>query len=737
MPLIYILYQAGMATQQINLPPKLRVFAQKSRYKVAYGGRGGAKSWSIAQLLVTMAASRPLRILCAREFQVSIGESVHKLISDQIERLGLSYLFDVGKIKITSVCGSEFIFAGIRNNPTKIKSTEGVDICWLEEADNISQTSWEVLIPTIRKHGSEIWVSFNPKDDSDPTFQRFIVHPPPDAAVVKINWDDNPWFPEELRKEKDYLYSVDPEAAAHVWGGECRTNSDAQVLKGKCIVEGFEPELLWNGPYYGADWGFSVDPTAAVKCWIFDGVLYVEEEAYGVGVEIDHLPRLFDSVSGMREHVCRADNARPETISYMQRNGYPRMIAVEKWGGCVEDSVETLRSFRQIVIHPRCKHMEQESRLWSYKTDRVTGDILPVLAGGNDHCIAHGEIIDTLRGKVEIQNVTTNDFVLTRNGYRRVLFSGCTGINQPLIEIKTATKRLLCTSEHLVFVIGRGFVKADTIRYNDRLILLKDGGNKSWSKHLTTMAKSLEDTLKATGVLMRYISRNPLLKEAITFIGEYGKIISEQYQKAFTSIISTETHQTTAFQTLSALVRTITYRITGEIPQKKQSRKEKPISIISGILQRLGTHRLKASRSTGKSALLHIRALFQQKKNAFIVNQNSLQKRLGIKTYFVATNANQHIDELLALMTSLKNALNAAMNLPQTSIRKIALAEESVVLVRQAEQEANVYDLTIDKDHEFFANGILVHNCVDALRYAINPIVRRREAHSEVFEGFM
>jgi phage terminase large subunit len=334
-----------------------------------------------------MAASTPLRILCAREFQVSIGESVHKLISDQISRLGLGYLYDVGKAKITSACGSEFIFAGIRNNPTKIKSTEGVDICWLEEADNISQTSWEVLIPTIRKRGSEIWVSFNPKDEIDPTYQRFIVNPPPDATVLKINWDDNPWFPEELRKEKDYLYSVDPEAAEHVWGGDVRRNSDAQVLKGKCVVEGFEPEILWNGPYYGVDWGFSVDPTAMVKCWVFDGILYIEEEAYGIGIEIDHLPAFFESVSGSKSHVCRADNARPETISYMQRNGYPRMVAVDKWGGCVEDSVEMLRSFRQIVIHPRCTHFAIEARLWSYKTDRVTGDVLPVLASGHDHLI--------------------------------------------------------------------------------------------------------------------------------------------------------------------------------------------------------------------------------------------------------------------------------------------------------------------------------------------------------------
>jgi phage terminase large subunit len=153
--------------------------------------------------------------------------------------------------------GSEFIFAGIRKDIEKVKSTEGIDICWVEEAEKVSKRSWEVLIPTIRKDGSEIWVTFNPDEETDPTYQRFVVNPPPDAEVVEINWRDNPWFPEVLRKEKDYLFKVDPEAAEHVWEGKCNTRSDAQIFAGKYIIEEFTPEN-WHGPYYGLDFGFAL-----------------------------------------------------------------------------------------------------------------------------------------------------------------------------------------------------------------------------------------------------------------------------------------------------------------------------------------------------------------------------------------------------------------------------------------------------------------------------------------------
>lgn len=371
---------------RLEIPEKMGFLLEPHRYKCAYGGRGSAKSWSFAMVLLAKGMASPIRILCARELQVSIGDSVHKLLSDQIDRLKLGKFYSITKNSITGANGTEFIFSGLRNNITKIKSMEGVDIVWVEEAEKVSEESWEVLIPTIRKTGSEIWVSFNPSDEGDPTYKRFVMNPPPDAKVVKINWHDNKFFPEELRKEKDYLYSVDAEAAAHVWGGECRNVSDAQILRGRWRVESFEPQSWWHGPYQGADWGFASDPTAFVRCYVDGRTLYVDQEAYGLGVEIDHLPALFDSIADARKHLTRADNARPETISYVQRNGF-NIIAAEKWPGSVEDGVEFLRSFEAVVIHPRCKHTAEEARLYSYKVDKLSGDVQPVIVDRHNHCM--------------------------------------------------------------------------------------------------------------------------------------------------------------------------------------------------------------------------------------------------------------------------------------------------------------------------------------------------------------
>lgn len=379
-----------MATVNFDLPEALNfLITAKSRYKVAYGGRGSGKSWGAARALLALAMSRKVRILCTREVQKSIKDSVHRLLGDQIEALGLAGHFEVLRDEIRCFNGSQFLFSGLSDKTADtIKSFEGVDYCWVEEAQTVSERSWSILIPTIRAQDSEIWVTFNPDLEADPTFQRFVVKPPPDCIVAKVNWDANPWFPEVLRREKDHLYTVDAEAAAWIWGGSTRRMSDAQVLRGRYAVQHFEPRPdLWDGPYQGADWGFANDPTTLVRCWVFERRLYVEREVYGLGVEIDLTPALFDSMPDARKYTTRSDNSRPETISYMQRNGFPRIGPCFKWAGSVEDGVEHLRSYDQIIIHPDCVHTAEEARLWSFKTDRLSGDVLPVLLDKHNHCM--------------------------------------------------------------------------------------------------------------------------------------------------------------------------------------------------------------------------------------------------------------------------------------------------------------------------------------------------------------
>ena len=207
----------------IEFPEKLRFLFQPSRYKCAYGGRGGAKSWGFARALLIQGAQKPLRILCTREVQKSIKDSVHSLLSDQIQALGLGGHYQVLETEIRGKNGTQILFAGLASHTIEsVKSFEGVDRVWVEEARAVSDRSWRILTPTIRKEGSEIWVSFNPELDDDPAYQRFVVNPPPDCITVKINWSENPWFPDVLEKERQHALSVlSAVDYQNIWEGAC------------------------------------------------------------------------------------------------------------------------------------------------------------------------------------------------------------------------------------------------------------------------------------------------------------------------------------------------------------------------------------------------------------------------------------------------------------------------------------------------------------------------------------
>jgi phage terminase large subunit len=208
----------------------------KARYKVYYGGRGAGKSHSAAKALLILGAKSQIRVLCAREYQTSIKDSVHKLLCDQIELMNLHGFYEITQSSIRGKNGTEFAFVGLKNNVANVKSYEGVDYCWVEEAQTVSRHSWNTLIPTIRKEGSEIWITFNPELETDETYQRFVVRPPEQAVVQKINWSDNPWFPEVLALEKDSLKSRDPSAYQTVWEGLCRLTVDGAIFANEMQV---------------------------------------------------------------------------------------------------------------------------------------------------------------------------------------------------------------------------------------------------------------------------------------------------------------------------------------------------------------------------------------------------------------------------------------------------------------------------------------------------------------------
>ena len=218
-----------MSKVKAEFPDKLKCLFEPSRYKVLYGGRGSSKSWSIARALLIIGANRKIRVLCVRELQNSIKDSVHRLLSDQIDLLQLHSFYSATEQGIVGSNGTEFIFKGLRHNATSIRSTEGIDYCWVEEGQAVSKSSWNTLIPTIRKEGSEIWVSLNPEFEDDETYQRFIEHTPTNAIKVEVNYRDNPWFPDVLEQERLDLLKRSPADHEHVWEGKCRQWLDGAI----------------------------------------------------------------------------------------------------------------------------------------------------------------------------------------------------------------------------------------------------------------------------------------------------------------------------------------------------------------------------------------------------------------------------------------------------------------------------------------------------------------------------
>jgi len=361
-----------------------------ARYKGAHGGRGSAKSHFFAELWLEENVSNKYDFVCVRETLKSLEFSVKKLLESKIEKFNAGYYFEVQDRRILSKHGGVTVFEGMQNHTAEsIKSLEGFDRAWFEEAQNASDKSLTLLRPTIRKKGSQLWFSWNPDLESDPIDKLLRgTELPPDAVVVQANYMDNPWFPDELRAEMEYDRKRDPDKYAHVWLGEYRRNSEARVFKNWVIEEFEAPKGAVH--YQGADWGFSIDPSVLARCHIDGRRLYVDYEAYMIGCEIDNLPHLFRQVPESDKWWITADSARPETIDYMQRHGYPKMVAATKGPKSLEEGIQFLQSY-DIVVHPRCKHLIDELTLYSYKTDPLTGQVLPILEDKNNH------LIDALR----------------------------------------------------------------------------------------------------------------------------------------------------------------------------------------------------------------------------------------------------------------------------------------------------------------------------------------------------
>lgn len=361
------------------------------RYKAVDGGRGSGKSRFFATLWAEEQLCENLDVVCLREVQRSLEFSVKRELTAAIEQMNAGAYFDVQDRRITSNKGGVTIFEGMQNHTAdSIKSLARFKRAWVEEAQTLSQTSLDILRPTIREDDSQIWFSWNPQRETDAVDVFFRgPNPPKDAIIVRANYTENPWFPDVLREEMEHdKRSAHPEKYAHIWLGAYQQAADALVFR-NWRVEEFDSQ---DGAVfrYGADWGFAIDPSVLVRCYLVGRKLYVDFEAYEVGCEIDRLPDLFMQVPEAEKWPITADSARPETISYMRNHGFPRIAAAIKGAKSVEEGVSFLQGF-EIIVHPRCKHTIDELSTYAYKKDPKTGKPIPILNDKDNH------VIDALR----------------------------------------------------------------------------------------------------------------------------------------------------------------------------------------------------------------------------------------------------------------------------------------------------------------------------------------------------
>lgn len=408
----------------VDFPPKFQELFRPHRYKVYYGGRGGGKSWSFARAAILDAYSNRHRWLCTREFQKSVKESVYQILVDTIEELGLRPWFRITLTEIECLLtGSVFTFKGLQHQAQELKSFEGADRVWVEEAQNMSKRSLDILTPTIRRPGSEIWFSFNPYDETDAVYRKFIANEPPeDSIVALVNYSDNPWFPNVLEKERLECLEKSPEDYDWIWKGALRSLDETTIFKSVVVVPFESPaidipreEVSWK---FGLDFGYAADPSAFIRSFPRDGDCYIDRELISDRkhpVENDDYEKWLEKIPGSRNHRIYGDSSRPETISHIRKFGY-NIYPCTKYGGSVEEGIKYLQNFNRIVVHPSCPETASELRRYRWEVKRTTEEITKKPRDKDNHLIdalryAYDEDINHKRRGLNISNEAVHAFL--------------------------------------------------------------------------------------------------------------------------------------------------------------------------------------------------------------------------------------------------------------------------------------------------------------------------------------
>jgi phage terminase large subunit len=370
---------------QLQLGEKFGPLFQPFRYKALFGGRGSAKSRSISLALSVLSSQKPMRIVCGRQFQNSIRDSAKSTIEGRIKELGLQRDYNVTHNEIVHRrLDSRFTFVGLERNIDSIKSLDDVDIFWIEEARNVKQRSWELLVPTIRKPGSEIWCSWNPVSPEDPIDEYFRgAFPPKDAYIQRVGIEDNPWFYQtQMPDDMERMRRSNLKRFNHVWMGEYDELNESRVFTNWRV--GRLNTTEYDMPRFGMDFGFSRDPSALVKLYVLERTrqIYIAQEMFG-HIPLDDMPAAMDEVSESRRYPITADSSQPMTIDFLNKRRFNVRGSV-KGPGSVKSGVNWLQGY-EIVIDPECVHMQEEARLYSWKVDPLSQKPLPVLEDMDNH----------------------------------------------------------------------------------------------------------------------------------------------------------------------------------------------------------------------------------------------------------------------------------------------------------------------------------------------------------------
>jgi phage terminase large subunit len=535
---------------QFKFPEALDGMFAPAPYKVFYGGRGGAKSHSIARALLAIGCSKKIRVLCCREFQASMSDSVHKLLKDIIYDYGLSKFYTVYNNSIIGLNGSEFLFVGLGRNVASIKSIERITHCWVEEAQTITQASLDVLLPTIRAENAEIWFSLNPIMETDPVYSTFIKEPPPNTLLFPINWKDNPWFPNVLLNQMEEAYRRDPTSAENIWGGIPKSSVDGAIYAGEMQML-LREQRICKVPY---------DPVLPVNTYWDLGFNDTTAVWFGQHTPNEHRFIDYYEASGMalpnyvkmlrEKPYIYGEHFLPHDVEVSELStGRSRLATLKSLGmnnitvvPRIENLLDGIEATRQ-MFHKcwfdgeRCAEGLKALKAYQRKFNEETKTFSqkPLHNWASNGCLTGDTLVDTSRGSIPIARVVIGDRVNTPVGYMRVTASGVTKLSSLILEITATDGRVIeATPEHKFFTT-EGLVYADTLSYNDFLL---DRGMPWKNLNCSNSVRFREDFIESfkgydIGVTNKGIY--PKLKRGIRFFtGLSGSFIKGSYQNAKT-----------------------------------------------------------------------------------------------------------------------------------------------------------------------------------------------------------